>query len=468
MKNKLKIGLAILTIILISLISFLGIYTKNVVGYDNIIPSYKLGRNLQGSRIVTIKVDDTVNEVKYDAQGNRIEDSDESAQERTEGEQQEYTTKEEPVNPQEILNKENYEICKKIIEDRFQGLKLSDYMIKQNKETGEIQVELPDDENSQNAISYLENTGRFEICDEETKEVLMNNDDIKLAKVMYGSTSSGTTVYLDILFNKEGTKKLEEISSTYIQTTNQVTKVDEETGEEKTEDETTKKQVKIMLDEEEILTTYFGETLKTGELQLSIGSATTDSETMQEYLKEASTLASVISSGKMPIQYKVETDEYIQTPITQERVNVAIYILIGMVALSFIYIIIKYKKLGFLSVLASIGSIALLLILIRYTNVVITIESVVAFISLIIANHYIQTVILAKVKSSETVQAGIKEACKNVVDNLVILLIIAVVFTFINWVSISSIGMIMFWGIISILISNLIFTRTFIVNCVKK
>lgn len=469
MKNKLKIGLAILVIALISLISFVGVYGKNTSGYGNVIPNYKLGRNLQGSRIVTLKVDDTVNKVKYDAQGNKVEEKeDETSQDDNQAENQEYTTKEEPVNPQDVLTKENYKISKKIIEDRFNKLKLSDYVIKQNEETGKIQIEFPDDKNSQNAIQYLENTGKFEMRDEETNEVLMSNDDVKQAKVMYGSNQTGTTVYLDVLFNKEGAKKLEQISSTYIQTTNQVTKVDEETGEEKTEDETTKKQVKMMVDEEEIITTYFGETLKTGELQLSIGSATTDQETMQDYLKEASGLSSVIDSGKMPIKYKVESDEYIQTWVTGDKINIAVYVLIGIAILSFIYIIIKYNKLGFFTVLSSIGTIALLLLLIRYTNVIITVESIAAFIGLIILNHYISTETLAKMKNAETVQSGIKETCKNVIDSLVVLLILAVVFTFTNWVSISSIGMIIFWGILSILISNLIFTRTFIINSVKK
>ena len=48
----------------------------------------------------------------------------------------------------------------------------------------------------------------------------MDNNDIKSARVMYGSnntstTSAGTTVYLEIEFNKDGAQKLENISNDY-------------------------------------------------------------------------------------------------------------------------------------------------------------------------------------------------------------------------------------------------------------
>ena len=77
-------------------------------------------------------------------------------------------------------------------------------------------IEIPENDNTDNVVSNIGTTGKFEIIDADTEEVLMDNSDIKSAKVMYGAasaTSSGTSVYLDIEFNKEGTGKLKDISN---------------------------------------------------------------------------------------------------------------------------------------------------------------------------------------------------------------------------------------------------------------
>ena len=85
--------------------------------------------------------------------------------------------------------------------------------------------------------------------DSDTGEVLLNNDSIKNVNVLYGSTQMGTSVYLSIQFKKEYKSKFEEISKTYIQTT-------DEEGNEVT------KAVMVSLDEDTIINTYFGQTMR--------------------------------------------------------------------------------------------------------------------------------------------------------------------------------------------------------------
>lgn len=51
--------------------------------------------------------------------------------------------------------------------------------------------------------------------DSESGEILLNNDDVKDAKVLYNNTQAGVNVYLEIVFNKQGKEKLQEISKTY-------------------------------------------------------------------------------------------------------------------------------------------------------------------------------------------------------------------------------------------------------------
>ena len=75
--KKLKLILTILIIILLSMISFGGIYVQNKNKMDNILPNYLLGRDLKGYRRVELKVSDDIKEtIKYDEQGNVIAEQD--------------------------------------------------------------------------------------------------------------------------------------------------------------------------------------------------------------------------------------------------------------------------------------------------------------------------------------------------------------------------------------------------------
>ena len=133
----------------------------------------------------------------------------------------------------------------------------------------------------------------------------MDNNDIKLANVVYGSnssstTSSGTSIYLNIEFNKEGTKKLEDISGKYVKTSNETNT--ENTSESTDTSSSSEKKITMKIDDEEIMSTSFDEAIKTGRLQLSIGSSSTDQKTLQTYVEQANNMATVLDTGKTPVK----------------------------------------------------------------------------------------------------------------------------------------------------------------------
>ena len=223
-----------------------------------------------------------------------------------------YTKEEIPYNSEEAKTVENYVASQKILEKRLEKLGVSNYIIKLDDTTGDIIIELTENDRTDNVISNLYTTGKFEIVDSQTKEVLMDNKDIKQARVMYGSgnstgTSSGTNVYLDIEFTKEGRQKLEQISSQYVKedmpeenTPTDETTTDETTTEEENK-ETTEKKITMNIDDSEIMSTNFEEPIRTGKLQLSIGAASTDQKTLQGYIDQAGSMATVLDIGNMPL-----------------------------------------------------------------------------------------------------------------------------------------------------------------------
>ena len=439
--------------------------------------------DLDGARYVRLAVNKESTEVIKDANGNEVETEEEMTDEQLA--ENGYTKESVPNNSEDVLTVENYEKSKKIISERLESQGVGEYEISLDNETGDILVQIPENNTTDTFVSNMNTVGKFEIIDVDTKEVLMDNSDIKLVNVMYGSdssTTSGTTVYLNIEFNKEGTKKLEEISNTYVEsadTTNTTsedtntttenttnTETDNTTTDDTTsnETETTTKEITLNIDDQEIMTTSFDEPIENGKLQLSMGSATTDTTTLQDNIRQASAMASVLDSGNLPIQYDIESNEYILSDITNTHIAylalaVGVVLLIGL-----IIFIVRYRVNGLLSAIAFIGLISLYLLVIRYTNVSVSIQGIVGIIVTIVLNYIFINKILLTIKKSEdskkleNVKEGIKESYKEFFMKLIPICLSVIVFCFINWTTISSFGMVMFWGIVLIALYNYLIT----------
>lgn len=441
-----KITLIILTIILLSMISFIGIYVQDKNQIKNIMPEYLLSRDLKGYRRVELKVSDEIAEtIRYDEEGKVLsEDDTETTAARTEVKM---------VNNSEVLTEENYKISKEILEKRLDKMQVEDYIIRQDKENGNIILELPENSNTDRAVGQLSLQGKFEIVDNDTNEVLMTNSDLKSVKAGYGTTSSGTTaIFININFNKEGTEKFKNITNTYVEI---VVEKEEETANEveaeeteKDETETVTKEIAIKIDDTTLLTTHFDAEISNGVLQLSVGSSSNaTSEDMQEYLLEANTMAALLDAGKMPIIYEVEQNKYILSDITTDKIEIAVSIAIVILAIGMIYFIIRYKTKGILGSISLIGYVAILLIAVRIFNVEISVGSLVGIALGIAINYFII--------SSMLKQKEIMQVIKKYVIALIPTLIIAVVFTLMN----IAIGSVMFWAVVIAILYNLSITN---------
>lgn len=458
MEKKLKIGLIILVIVLIVVVGFGGVYIKKLVSYNNIIPDYEMGLKLKGSRITALKVADHTHEVIYDSEGNVVDEIPEGADEN------DYRTEQVPENNEEDKTQENYKKVKEIIKGRLEALAVSNYEVRLNEESGNILVELADTDNTDTILASLLESGEFEIIDTDDKTVLMTNDDVESASVVYNSDTTGISVYLNIKFNGEGKKKLRQISKDYIE-------IEETEATEEGQEEVKQKTITMNINGEEFLSTHFHEEVT--ELNVTIGSASTDSDTISEYIRDAQYYSALLSNEPMPLEYEVETSDYIQSIYAINPI--CVYILLGLIALlvlaSIVYMIAKYKKMGLLSSIVYIGTVALVLILIRVTRTEITLDILVSSIILVLINTYINCKVLNNLNKQDSVEdrkMKIYNAYQKVVDLLIIILIPSVVFTYNASSTISSIGMLLFWGIISIAIMNVLFTRILLLEEAKK
>lgn len=441
--------LIILIIILLALISFGGILVQKTKFVENILPKYKLGSDLSEQRNVTLAVSDAKKDVFYDLNGNVVDKEGENT-----------TKQEEAINKEDTLTKENYKEVKKIVETRLNNFKkiqytpagltenkaVDYYTIKQDEETGKIMLKIPETESTDMLLQYVAIRGNFTITDDQEK-VLMDNSHIKEAKVGYNSTESGTTVYLTIQFNKEGTEKLKEISNTFIKTT------DEEGND-------TTKKISVKIDDTEMLSTYFAEEISNGIIQLSFGAASTDGTEVASYAQEASNLAVLLNTGNLPIVYTIEENRYILSNNNIEEYLVPEIVVMSLALISIVVLIIKYKANGLLATLSIVGYVATLLIIIRLTNVVLTIEGITGIL-VSVALDYIFILYLLETKHKK-VESGYGQVVLKFLPILMPVAIATIIFCFVKWLPIYSFGMAMFWGIVLIMLYNLVITKALV------
>lgn len=480
--NKLKLITEILAILVICLISFFGVYKQSANRMENQVKDYEFGKDLKGYRELVFEVSDATEVADSNGKvvGNTDSYSDSSISSYS------YQKTDKKVNPDEELKLENYEKAKSIIEARLKNLQVEDYNIGMDKDNGKIYLQLPEDNTTDHTVSNLLQVANFTIKDsEDNSKVFITNEDIKNVSAVYNNTSAGTTVYLQIEFNKEGKNKLKEISTgeyatkkeTENKENNENTNTEDENAvegeaevstennentenEDNTSKEDTQKKIILSIDNNDMITTSFDTPIEDGIIDLSMNQATNDTASISETLQSASTIALIVNSGKMPLTYKISANNYINTDISQDMIQKVIYVVAIIVAISLILLILKYKSRGFIAAVAYIGFVALYLLLVRYTNVVITIESIVAGI-IMLAINYILTCRLAKIneKDEELKDNAYLNEFKSAILKLMPIFIIAVVFAFIEWTKISTFGMVMFWGILLSVVYNYIITR---------
>lgn len=413
-KISLKILGRILTIIIIMLVSlgsFVGIFKLEQNAMKNIIPDYELGMDLYGARHIVAKVDDT--------------------------------------NAEDMRTYDNYIKSKEIIEERLKFLEISDYLVRLDDATGEIDIEIPEDATTDYFAEYTGMQGKFTMTDDETSEVLLDNNSLKKASIQYGTSSAGTTVYLVIEFNKEGSSKLQEVSKTYIKSTD-------------SEGNDTTKKVKMSIDDQTIMTTYFGEEMTDGIMQIPLGT-TTDATDIQNYLKQASNISVFLNTEPLPIKYNLDINRFEYSDITENTLKIATIVLASIFAIMLIYMIIKYKANGILGALANVGFLALLLLAIRYGKVTLTLTGI-AGIAIATIIEYVITMLVIKQYNKDTDEATVNKNVKNVMSNsaktIAPILIMSVIFALIKWEQIASIGMVLFWAILIMVVYNAIILAT--------
>ena len=451
-EQKLKIIVLILIIVLVSLMSFGGLFIQNNGKMVNLLPNYIKGMDLKGYRYITLEVaEDEEND--HDNEEEKVEESAQTKEQQT-----------------EVDAKKDFINAKKIIEKRLKEMNVAQYTVAQDEQTGRVVINMVEDTATDTVIQYLYTTGNLTIEDPDGN-VLLDSSQIKQVKTMYANTNNGTSIYLNIEFNKEGKEILRNISNEYRIPENTEEDTEEKTTENVKENTEESKEVTIKIDGAKVLSTQFEKEITNGSIQLSVGGATTSQAELQTYAKEAGYVEKILNNGALPVEYEVTANRYVKSNITADTYPIGIIVLTVIVLGAMIYLIVRYKKNGLLSSIAYIGYIAVLLLVIRYTNVIITIEGIFGLIISLAINYIINIYILNyinKATDKEEEETNFNRGFVKISIALIPVLILSVILILTSWLQIYSFAMIIFWGLAIAIIWNIILTKTLILNSIKE
>lgn len=433
----LKLVLAMLIVVLVSLVSFVGVYKGK-----NLLKGYTLGKDFSQRKVATYSIVQSEEQSSEDNQGQASEETDNATEEgsqedknSTESENKD-TQANEPVSEEQ--KKENYKNAKNNISKRLTAMKSEEYDIRLDDETGKLVIEAPADLNS-TYLSQIVSKGKVQIKNTSTNEVIVDGNGFKDASTKMDTTTySKPIVVITLKFTNDAKKKINETSSMY----------NNEEGQE------TEASFAVTLDGETLYTdkaSTFIDSANNGQLDLVLGQSD-EGEALQEDYQRALAITAIIKCGEIPVEYEIEALEIVSSNIKVKTI-VIVAIIIGIAI--FIFDIIKCNKKAILPAISLIGYVALVLLVLRYTNVKITLFTALAILLVTLLNNSVIVKTLSEKKSfNETL---IKE-----IVSFIPCLIIAIVFCCAPYLQLASFGMAIFWGVIVMCIYNALITRIFV------
>lgn len=442
----LKVTLAMLFVVLVSLVSFVGVYKGK-----NLLKEYSLGKDFSDRKVATfsVKEDTTTEETNTEEQNNENEET--NAEEQNTENGAEETNTEEQNNENEGANSEEqkdenvqtdkqkeYKNSKNIIEKRLAAMNSEEYDIRLNESTGNLVIEVPSDFDA-NYFSEIVSKGNAQILNQSTNETIIETNGFKNASARIDSTSyTKPVVLLSIKFTNDAKKIFKNVNTKY-------------TDSEGKESEAT---FAFTLNGETLYSDTaesFVNTAKNGSLDLVLGQED-DEENLEDDYQSALALVSIINSGEISTDYQLDSVKIVSSNINIKTIIIIVAI-IGLIML--VYAIYKVKKKGILPVLSLIGLVATILLVLRYTNVKITLFTILGLAVIVLSNYIL---ILKTLSNDKTFKQNFIE----MLNILVPCLIVAVVFCCSPYLQLATMGMTIFWGIIVMFIYNAIITRILI------
>ncbi len=441
----------ILLVAAIIFVSFFGINIKNNQGEKrNVIPDYKMGMEFTNAKEIIATVNDGISsETIKDKDGNIVEP--EEGVEYTE--ENGYTTEITKINPDEVRTVENYKKARDVIKEKLKNMGTAEYNVTLNEETGEIKIKVPENDDYEKVVDFIQRPGSLVLLDLSSFEFVFDNSYVKTSRVVTRQGDLEAAVFLEIEPTEEGVAKLQELGQKYTEankTTQTITNEDGTTSEQEVD-----YTLYIMLNGMSLGATYIDNITYDNKIMIPFA-VSSNNEELNQGIRDAQLESVILNAGTLPISYEfndasVENSIYVETALYFIGIMGAIFVVL------FVYLIIRFRAKGFISMYFQIGFFALMLLIIRYTDVTLTTEGIAGMFVAVLVNYIFNHIMLSNVKQKT---AGMyKNTNLKFLFYTLPIFIIAIVFTFESKVTLASFGMTLFWGMIITYIYNFVFSK---------
>lgn len=439
----LRLALAILVVVLVSLVSFVGVYK----GGKNLLKEYSLGKDFSKRKIATFSV--VEEEVKSEDNQSTKETGDESSNsEESENSSESESTEVKSDNVEENKNQEqplsekdkmnNYKKSKNNIASRLAKMQSEEFDIRLEDETGKLVIEVPEHMNN-TFLNEVVTKGKVEIKNTSSNEVIAEGDVFKDASAKIDTTTySKGVVLMNLKFSNDAKKKVMDANPNY---------ADSEGNESSAK-------FALVLDGENMYSddaSAFISSAESGALDLVMGQ-NDEGEELEEDYQRALAIVGIIKCGEIPVSYQSESIRLVSSNVDINLIIIACAI---AGALMIVFALYRFKLDGLFSSVSLIGFVATVLLALRYTNVKITLFTVLGLVVVTIANY---VMILKTLGSKKT----FKENFMNVMNALVPCIIVAIVFCCSPYLQLASFGMSIFWGLIVMCLYDALIVRMII------
>lgn len=451
-----KKGILVISIIIIVAaiiaISLFGVYIKDKEGNKrNIIPDYKMGMEFTKARKIIATVDDGIASQRiFDKDGNEVTEQQEDVEYT---EENGYRIEETKTNPEDTRTLENYKSSKEILKTKISNLKIPEYVLSLNEENGEITIRIPENEDAEETETLIKKPGSLIFIDMSTFDVVFNSEYVKSAETVARQGNMESAVFLQIKLTDDGINKLNEIKDIYKETVEEVTKEDGTT-----ENQVTQREVLVLLNGMSLGTTILENITYDNTIMIPFA-VSNNTEELKAGLNDAEIEAAILNAGVTPLIYSY-SEEIVDSEMTLENALYCLGVIFVVAVVIFVFLVIRFRAKGFISMYFQIGFFAVLLLIMRVTNVKLTMEGIAGILLAIIMNYIFNYIMLKNAKEPNMYKATNLKFLFYTIP----VFIVAILFTFSNIANLSSFGMTTFWGIIMTYIYNFIFTKNVFEN----
>jgi len=340
----------------------------------------------------------------------------------------------EPGKDGKAVTRDDMDKARAIIEQRVNGLGVSEPYIQVDYNRNRVIVELAGVDDPEKAVETLKTTAKLTFRNDQG-EILMDGSELKDAKAAVDTSRGSAEYVVHISLTTEGAKKFADITTDYLG-----------------------KNIGIYLDEEMIQNPKVNEPITNGEGQITGYSS----------LEEAARYAVMLRSGALPVSMSVAEKRQVGALLGEDSLNRSLNACMYAILLIFLFMLIFYRLPGIVAVFSLICFSLIVLWVFYLIPVVLTLPGIAGFVLAVGMAVDLNIIVYERIKEEiklgksirAAVDAGFSRAFITVFDSNLTTIFAALALFLLGSSTIKGFALTLIIGILASFITGITITRS--------